>query len=312
MSKCQCDTVNGILVSIAEATDCNLPSLKISGVNTNPEALGKAVCKIPNVEITEVIFRTAEDLEQFLSQIISCSCDSLVLQSLTFNYGLFRSTKKDKVLSGIDPRLLGLVAVKLQHFKVHVDVRLAEAVLLSIGECSDSKLQYLELDVWNKWASYYGDETIVRDKYQSIQKRKQFENIFKEEIEIAESKLKSLTIRFNGRTRYVKEGRLSDDFSEDFKEMLIVLKNKNFKEIPRKHREDLMVKIERILSFSDGFPYPMMFLINEVRLEDLKDIREAFKNIDCSNFSRKKDLTTNLRYCLDGFYQTDEMQKWQS
>jgi len=73
-----------------------------------------------------------------------------------------------------------------------------------------------------------------------------------------------------------------------------------------------LVKIERILSFSDGFPYPMMFLINEVRLEDLIDIREAFKNIDCSNFSRKKDLTTNLRYCLDGFYQIDEMEKWQS
>jgi len=195
MSKCQCDTVNGILVSIAEATDCNLPSLKISGVNTNPEALGKAVCQIPDVEIDEVIFRSSEDLEQFLSQIISC--DSMVLQSLTFNYGLFRSTKKDKVLNGIDPRLLGLLATKVYHFKMHVDVRLAEAVLLFIGECSDNKLQFLELDVWNKWATFYGDETKIIDKYQSVQKRKQFVKVFKEEIKIVESKLRRLTIRFD-------------------------------------------------------------------------------------------------------------------
>ena len=59
----------------------------------------------------------------------------------------------------------------------------------------------------------------------------EFLNTFKEDIEIAESKLKSFTIRFNGQTKYVEEGELTDNFRQDFKEMLQVLKNKDFKEI---------------------------------------------------------------------------------
>ena len=143
---CAYDTIDGMLYSIAESTVHQLKCLKMSGTNPNPDALGKAVCKIPTVEIDEVIFRTSDDLEHFLNQIISC--ESLVLQSFTFNYGLFRSTKGTRVLNGIDQRLLSLVAVKMKYFKISVDVNLAEAILLSIGECKDIQLQDLELEVF--------------------------------------------------------------------------------------------------------------------------------------------------------------------
>ena len=46
--------------------------------------------------------------------------------------------------------------------------------------------------------------------------------------------------------------------------------------------------------------------------KDLKDILQSFKNVDCSKFSTKKDLTKHLNFCLEKVYQKKEMLKWES
>ena len=165
------DNITEMLTLISSSKACHLKCLKISRLRVDPDALGKAVCNVPTAEIDKIYWKSSGELEHFLNQIISS--ESLKLQSLIIKTNL---KKDDGILLGIDPFLLGIVAVKMKYLKASVDVRTAEAILVLIGQCMDVKLQDLILDIW-------------------IRQNLDFYDIYEDEIIMAETKVDNLIIR---------------------------------------------------------------------------------------------------------------------
>ena len=65
----------------------------------------------------------------------------------------------------------------------------------------DIKLQVLELDVWipgDPWGRRKKKNYGGFDRYKNVHEREDFYDVYEEELEVVESKLKSLTIRING------------------------------------------------------------------------------------------------------------------
>ena len=98
-----------------------------------------------------------------------------------------------------------------------------------------------------------------------------------------------------------------------------MLKKEDFEEITNK--KDLILKIERFLSNTKEYPtlcatdYPMWcYLLDEFRgkyQKDLMDILVSIQKIERSKLSITKDLTRNLRYCLDSVFQSEVMEEKQ-
>jgi len=193
------DNINKMFTAISESESSPLDCLKVNGLQVDPEALGKVVCLIPTVEVEEIQWSSSEDLEHFLNKILEC--ESPVLESLTFKNDLFGSMEEEEVLTGVDPTLLGNVAVKMRSFKFTGDVRFTEAILQSISEEEDVKLQDLQLDVWlshGSWGRKKKNKIKKMAKYQNVHDREDFYEVYEEELETIESKLKSVEIRIDG------------------------------------------------------------------------------------------------------------------
>jgi len=173
--------VTEMLTDLHQADNIAVKCLKLGGRPIEPDALVKAVCKIPTVELNELEWLGSHNLEQFLNEILNCK--SLVLESFTLRTFLESSSflgRPVDPLVQINPNLLGLVAVRMKEFKARVIVKIAEAILIVISECRDVKLQDLELDVW------------------SLEHEENEEDIYdlcEEEIKIVKSKIKNFTIR---------------------------------------------------------------------------------------------------------------------
>ena len=233
------------------------------------------------------------------------------------------------MLNGIDQTLLGLVAVKMKYFKISVDVNLAVAILLSIGECKDIQLQYLELELWTNQIEQKSNGGKLSKGI--ISSKKDFMDFFQEEIKVAQSKLKSFTIRFNGKANYRE--KLTASLEKDFGTMLGLLKRhlsfKTQKKLSSKEKTNswltrvpyqtkglLMMKISRFLFNSTELGVHSTFANfpkfvykpgtqSTNYLQNLKDIHEVMQNIDFTK-CWGKDLTTNLRNYLDKVYQSQE------
>ena len=195
--------VTEMLSDIYKADNLPLECLKLSGRQVDPDALGKAVCKISVVELNELGWLGPYELELFLKQIIAC--EDLVLKSLTLKTSMGSWFDDDDMfdipdaLLRINPNLLGLVAVRMKYFKARVTVEMAEAILLVICESKYVELQDLQLYVW--LLENNNDRRNVTKKmrlrHQEIEEREDFVDIYEEEMEIIKSKVKNVIIRVN-------------------------------------------------------------------------------------------------------------------
>ena len=60
------DNINKMFTAISESESSPLDCLKVSGLQVDPEALGKVVCLIPTVEVEEIQWSSSEELVDFL------------------------------------------------------------------------------------------------------------------------------------------------------------------------------------------------------------------------------------------------------
>ena len=187
------DYLNEMLTCISECDETKLNTLKISYTQVNPDVLGEVVCKMSSVELEDVGWKTSENLEHFLQKIINCQ--SLSLQSLTYKDFCIEDCD---IWRDTDPYLLGIVAVKMKEFRVTANVIIADALVKTIVECRDLKLEVFKLDV--AWMFPWIPDTsgiVYEERCFNVHSGSDFYRIYKAEIADLKSKLKSLTLTFN-------------------------------------------------------------------------------------------------------------------
>ena len=190
--ECCCDSdfnknITEILRIISGSKVLQLETLRLHGTKPNPDVLANAMCRIKSVTLQSVRF-SASDLKKIYRKIVSCK--SLELEA--FCYSQLTSEDADTILSKTDPDLFAEVVIRMRLFGGTVDKKLAKAVLDKAHDSQDSKLEILDLEVWNFNPS--GRRACDYNYHEQF-----FSKYPKEKFLSLKSKLKDLTLSIHGK-----------------------------------------------------------------------------------------------------------------